>query len=593
MSRIRRFLGRTLAIIGFFTILAVIGVGFLVRYGARRLPTQTVPARLILDVDLDRDFAEFVPDDPIAALVSTRRPVLRDVLDALERGRTDERVKGVLARVSSPELGLAQVQDVRDAVAAFRKSGKPAFVFAESFGEGGPGNRAYYLASAFDEVWLQPSGDLGLAGVMAEGIFLRGTLDKLGIVPRLDHRWEYKAAMNQFTETKFTAAQAESTRAVMTSQFGQLVRGVAGARGVPEDTVRGLTERGPFSSADALQLDLVDHLGYRDEALAQLETRIGKVERMSPGEYLARAGGPYDEGDTIAVVYGVGPVQSGQSGFNPVFGEVSMGADTVGQALRAAAEDTAVRAIVFRVDSPGGSYVASDTIWRETVRAKQAGKPLIVTMGNVAASGGYFVAMHADKIVAQPGTITGSIGVLGGKMLTGGLLEKLGISWDDVRTSNNATTWSALHDYGPEEWQRFQASLDRIYDDFTSKVAAERRIPKEKVLEIAKGRVWSGEEAKGLGLVDELGGFDRALALAKEAAGIAADAPVQVKVYPREKTLIEVLVSRLFGRDDESGGASGGTDAALAAVRPLARLARAVGLAPRPGVLTAPLPPLP
>jgi protease IV len=255
-----------------------------------------------------------------------------------------------------------------------------------------------------------------------------------------------------------------------------------------------------------------------------------------------------------------------------------MGSDTVASAIRAAADDKDVKAILFRVDSPGGSYVASDTIWREVVRARQAGKPVIVSMGNLAGSGGYFVAMAADKIVAEPGTITASIGVLAGKMLTSGLWDKVGLSWDEVHDGENATMFTGTHDYTPAEWGRFQAWLDRVYVDFTSKVADGRRLPKEKVLEIAKGRIWSGQDAKNLGLVDELGGYDTALKLAKQAAKVPEADDVRIVVFPRAKTLLESMLDRR-GPDNSDKEAIGQTlTKVLQVVQPVARQLDAAGI---------------
>jgi protease-4 len=283
----------------------------------------------------------------------------------------------------------------------------------------------------------------------------------------------------------------------------------------------------------------------------------------------------------VALVFGVGGVTRGKSHYDPVQGSQNMGSDTVAGAIRAAAEDKDVKAILFRVDSPGGSYVASDTIWREVVRARQAGKPVIVSMGNLAGSGGYFVAMAADKIVAEPGTITASIGVLGGKMLTSGLWDKVGLSWDEVHQGDNATMFTGTHDYTPAEWGRFQAWLDRVYVDFTSKVADGRKLPKERVLEIAKGRIWSGQDAKNLGLVDELGGYDTALKLAKKAAGVPEGDDVKIVVYPRPKTFLQSVIERR-GADNSDREAVGQTLARiLQEVQPVARQLEAAGIKAR------------
>ena len=358
--------------------------------------------------------------------------------------------------------------------------------------------------------------------------------------------------------------------------------------------VRTLIDRGPFLGTEALQAQLVDALAYRDEVYAQVKAQTGEQAKLLfLSKYLARAGRPYTTGDTIALIYGVGAVRLGTSDYDPLMDGPTMGADTVTASFRAAIEDPEVKAILFRIDSPGGSYVASDAIWRETIRAREAGKPVIVSMGNLAGSGGYFVAMAANKIVAQPGTITGSIGVLGGKILTTGLWDKLGLTWDEVHTSTNATLWSSTHDYTPEQWAHLQGWLDRVYNDFTTKVAAGRQLPKERVLEIAKGRIWTGEDAKERGLVDELGGFPVALRLTREAIGRAPDAPIHLKLFPERVSPWEALLERLFGDQDESSEPAEAEATALLArtirfVRPLLHLARTLGLTARPDMLTMP-----
>jgi protease-4 len=589
----RRFIVRGLAIIGGSVVLMMVAsiIGLIMLY--RATGGERIPDKTILEINFEQDFIEYSKDDAVMSVFSPQTPTIRDVLDALEQAATDQRVVALVARVGRNSLGLAQIQEVRDAVIAFRQSGKPAIVHAEAFGEFGPGTGAYYLATAFDEIYLQPSGDVGLTGLMYESPFVRGTLDKLGIVPRLDHRREYKSAMNTFTEQQYTPAHRESTQKVMDSQFAQIVRGIATARGLSEDAVRTLIDQGPLSGQAALAAKLIDGLTYRDEVATKMKEQWGKeAKALKFTKYLTRAGHPYEEGETIALIYGVGAVQRGKGTYDPLTGSMGMGSDTVTAAFRAAIEDEDVKAILFRIDSPGGSYVASDTIWRETLRAKEAGKPVVVSMGNVAGSGGYFVAMAADKIVAQPGTITGSIGVLAGKMLTGGFWEKVGVSWDEVHTSDNATLWTATHDYTPEQWQQFQQWLDRVYDDFTTKAAQGRKLPKEKLLEVAKGRVWTGEDAKALGLVDELGGFLLALRLTKEAAGIAETADVRLETFPyKKRNLRQLLLERLFEGDDDELDPENPTTVLMRTVQtlqPLAQLAQQLGFGPSAGVLTMP-----
>jgi protease-4 len=586
----RRILVGGLAIIGGLAILVVVvGLGVGVVYWISK---GRVPAKTILEVDFERGLTEYVPDDPVAQVMLAKTRIVRNMVDALKTASEDDRVVALVARVGVAKMGLAQIQEMRDAILAFRSKGKPAIAYAETFGEAGPGNSTYYFATAFDAIYLQPSGDVNLIGLIAEAPFIRGTLEKLGITPRMDHRREYKDFMYLFTERKYTEPQQEAIQGVMESHFGQIVQGIAKAKGLPEDEVRALIDRGPFLGQEAIDAKLVDGLAYRDEVYAKVKEKAGADARLLYlSTYLERAGRPYTKGQTIALVYGVGGVKRGKNEYNPVLGSLAMGSDSVTAAFQAAIEDKNVKAILFRVDSPGGSYVASDAMWREVVRAKQAGKPVIVSMGNVAGSGGYFVSMAADKIVAQPATITGSIGVLGGKMLTAGFWEKLGVAWDEVHTNANATMWTGTHDYTPEEWSRFQDGLDRVYDDFTSKVTQGRHLPKEKVLEVAKGRIWSGEDAKALGLVDELGGFPVALRLAKEAAGIPEDADIHIKIFPPEKTSVRRILEKLLDRGEESSEGQAVTVAlthAMQAAQPLARLAREIGFGLDSGVLAMP-----
>jgi protease IV len=551
-----------------------------------------VPDTMILEVNFDRKHMETVPDDPIARLFSAEAVIVRDVVEALERAAHDHRVKALVARVGEADSSLAQVQEIRDAVLAFRRNGKPAIAYAETFGEFGPGNRAYYLATAFDTIYLHPSGDVGVTGLIAESPFLGGTLEKLDLTPRLDHREEYKTAVNLFTERQYTEPHKEATLRVIESQFSQIVRGTAEARGLAEPAVQALIDRGPLSGRQALEAKLVDGLLYRDQVYADVKDKVGEDATVLPLlTYLGRAGRPHTQGASIALIYGVGGITRGKSRSSPLSQSPSMGSDTITAAFRRAIEAKDVKAILFRVDSPGGSYVASDAIWRETVRARQAGKPVIISMGSAAASGGYFIAMAADKIVAQPATLTGSIGVIAGKMLTASLWDKVGVTWDNVHTSANATFWSNLHDYTPQQWAQFQDWLDHIYADFTTKVAEGRNLPQAKVLEVAKGRVWTGEDAKAHGLVDALGGFPVALRLAKEAAGIPPEVGVRLKIFPPRKTLYQVLLQQLVGGGEESHGGEALTltlSRRWETLYALTDLAKSLHSGPIHGILTMP-----
>ncbi|HUM04344.1 MAG TPA: signal peptide peptidase SppA [Terriglobales bacterium] len=565
---------RFLAILGALWIIAMV-IMIVAVIGTK----GKVPDKTILEANFEQAIPEYVPDSPTAKLMLKEQLTVKDVVDAIDRGAEDDRVVGLVAKIGAAPIGMAKTQELREAVQRFRAHKKFAVAYAETFGEFGPGNGAYYLATAFDQIYLQPSGDVGLTGIIMESPFVKGTLGKLGLTFHGDHRYEYKNALNFYTETKFTPPHKEAMSAIMMSWFNQMKDGICQARQISPDKFQALVDAGPYLGKEAVDAKLVDGVAYRDEIYSQVKANAGaRSEFLYLGKYLDRAGHPHERGKAIALVYGVGGVTRGKSDYDPVQGSQNMGSDTVAGAIRAAVQDKDVKAILFRVDSPGGSYVASDTIWREVVNARKAGKPVIVSMGDLAGSGGYFVAMAADKIVAQPGTITASIGVLGGKLLTSGLWNKVGLSWDEVHQGNNATMFTGTQDYTPAEWARFETWLDRVYVDFTSKVADGRKLPKEKVLQIAKGRIWSGQDAKNLGLVDELGGFDTALKLAKKAAGIGDTEEVKIVLYPRPKTFFEALLQR-GGADNSDKEAVGQTlGKILETVRPVARQLDGAGI---------------
>jgi len=582
-----KVLVRILAVFGGLVILGCfVGLMVVVLFRAGK---GGVPSKTILEVNLEQGIIEDVPDDPVAAFTLKDTPVMRDVVEALEKAGDDDRVVGLVARVGAAPMGMAQIQELRNAVQAFRAKKKPAVAFSETFGEFGPGGGSYYLATAFDEIWLQPSGDIGLTGVFLESPFLRGTLDKVGVKPRMDHRYEFKNAMNFYTDKKYDPYFKEAMEKLTSSWFSQMTKGISESRHLTQAQVASLVDKGPFLGKEAQDAGLVDGMAYRDEVYAKVKKKAGEgAKLLFLDEYIKRAGRPNSSGKTIALIYGVGAVSRGDGGYSPFSGEEVMGSDHVTAAFREAVKDSAVKAILFRVDSPGGSYVASDAIWRETVRAKKAGKPVIVSMGNLAGSGGYFVAMAADKIVAQPGTITASIGVLGGKFLTSEFWDKVGLSWDSVQSSTNSNMWTGTHDYSPAQWARFQAWLDRVYVDFTGKVAEGRNLPKEKVLQIAKGRIWTGEDAKGLGLVDELGGFPEALRLAKQVAKIPEKEEVNLKVYPPKRTPFQMLFEEGPHSSDPEEAAMTALARDLKMIQPYIRRIKMLAMGPESGVLSMP-----
>ncbi len=554
-------------------------------------PAQ-IQRQTVLELAFDRAYPEHLPFQPLTAGLFEPVPTLRSVVEALDRAAADERVVGIVAKVGAPPMGLGSAQELRDAVLRFRQSGKPAIAWAETLGEFRPGNVAVYLASAFDTIYLQPSGDVTLTGLLYEAPFYRGLLDKLDIEPSLERRYEYKGAPNSYTETSFTAPQREALQRLADSHFSQIVAGIAEARGLPPEEVRRASERGPLLGREAVDAGLVDELAYRDAVYAELEERFEDPELVSLSRYsrpespLGWAAVRSGRGRKVALIYGVGAVMLGESDYDPLLGGQSMGSDTVARAFRDAVEDDDVEAILFRVSSPGGSYVASDTIWREVNRAREAGKPVVVSMGNVAASGGYFVSMAADAIVAQPATVTGSIGVYAGKLVTRGMWAKAGISFDDVRTGERAAIWSGNHPYDAGDRDRLDASLDRIYDDFTAKVAEGRSLTRDEVHEVARGRIWTGEDALERGLVDELGGFAVALRRVREEIGADEDQKLDLQTFPGPRSPFELLREGRW-----IGARAAAARRLIEAARPVAVLARELGLLEeRPGVLRLQVP---
>jgi protease-4 len=553
---------------------------------------QQWTAPLILELDLTEGIAETRPSDPVSAVLTRHRLVLADILDALRRASDDRRVRALVAKVGGRPIGLGTVQELRRAIRDFAAAGKPTVAWAESFGEFSAGNVSYYLATAFDTICLQPSGDLGLTGIAVERIFLRGALDKLGADFQVAKRHEYKSAAEQVTEHGFSGPAREETERLTASITEQLAGAIADRRRLDRSQVSELINRGPFLAAQARELGLVDTLSYRDEVYASVRQQAGEdavlqyLGRYLRSRLLAERARklPARREPAVGLIYATGPIRRGRSGRGPLSGG-AMGSDTIAASIRSAVADDQIRALVLRVNSPGGSYVASDTIWREVVRARSAGKPVVVSMSDVAASGGYFIAMAADVIVAQPGTITGSIGVLSGKAVLGETLGRAGISSDSVVQGAHAAMFSQLHPFTDDEWALVNDWLDHIYADFTGKVARGRGMTPEQVHELARGRVWTGADALANGLVDELGGLDRAAAVARRRAGLPDEAPLHI--YPRVSP-----VSRL--RPAASSESTGAAAASLTLPSLLAeswgpvwRLAAQAGLSPY-GPLTLP-----
>jgi protease-4 len=558
-------------------------------------------APLLLELDLTGGLLPAQPPDLAGRLQSRGTPTLPGVVRALGEAAQDPQVQGLVAKIGGTSLRLADAQELAAAVQGLRARGKRTWAWAESFGEFGPGTAGYLLATAFDEIWLQPSGDLGLTGVAIESVFLRGALDKLGVEPQLGQRHEYKNAADVFLRSEYTPAHHEAYERLAVSSFDAVVGAVAAARGLAPDVVRELADRAPLPAADALAAGLVDRLGYRHEVYAAARAgAVGPGDRQPDQEpegearlrYVtaySRHRAPHEAirervaqrgQQVVALVHAVGEIRLGRSGRG--LRGPALGSDTLTAALRAAGRDDGVGAVVLRVDSPGGSYVASDAVWAAVREVRAAGTPVVVSMGAVAASGGYFVAAPADAVLALPSTLTGSIGVLGGKPVVADLLTRLGIGTGAVTAGRNARMFSTRARFSDEQWDRVQASLDRIYDDFVGKVAAGRGMTREAVHEIARGRVWTGADALERGLVDELGGLERAADVARERAGLPAEAPL--RPYPHVPLVRRLRPAR--SSDDLAAAAAAGLPAVSG---PDGLLAHALGLAPGAVLLMPPV----
>ena len=519
----------------------------------RRIDTvrhHGVPNGCILELDLQSLPQETAGFDPMAFIAGGGRPLLlRDAVGAIYRAAEDRRVSGLIARVQFSAAPPGAVQELREAIAAFAAV-KPTVAWAETY----PGTLSYYLASVFGEVWMQPSGTVGLIGFATNALFLRDALDKAGIQAQFTARGEYKSAANMFTQDRYTDAHREADSRLIDSLHSQVWQGIAESRGLDVAVLDTLADRAPLLRDDAVDASLIDRVGFRDEAYR----RIGELtdpdadsnpdsDDAPPRLFLTRYAQTREQGPSlpgrkkdpaVAVITVAGPIVGGRGGpgLSP-FGRSSAGGDTIAAALRQATADDDVKAVVLRVDSPGGSVTASETIWREVSRVRAAGKPVVASMGSVAASGGYYVAMAAEVVLANPATITGSIGVITGKLVARELKDRLGVGSESLRTNANADAWSVNSPFTAEQHEMVEAEADLFYDDFVRRVAEARKMSIEDVGIVARGRVWTGADAIERGLVDELGGLRTAVRRAKVLAGLDIDAKIHLLGYPGSSVL--------------------------------------------------------
>jgi protease-4 len=430
------------------------------------------------------------------------------------------------------------VQEVREAIVDFRSSGKPIVAYLEQGGE-----QEFFLASAADRIYLMPTASLDLTGIASYELFMRGMLDKIGAYPDVLHVGEFKTAGNTFTEHTFTPAHREMAESLNTDLYEQLVRGLAEGRKKSEGEMRALIDHGPYLPEDAIRAGLIDDVAYEDELDDKTQLTTGTARYLTGDHYrrISPASLGLNQGQRIAVIYAVGMITTGESSEDAT---QTVGSDTIVAQLRRVRADDSIKAVVLRIDSPGGSAIASDVMWRE-IMLTRAVKPVVASMSDVAASGGYYIAMPAHEIVAQPATLTGSIGVVMVKFVLKGTLDKVGLNMEGVTRGRYADLYSPVRPFSPEERQKIESLMSATYEAFVEKAAAGRKTTPEKIDAIAQGRVWTGKQAKDLGLVDSLGGLQHALRAAKRRANIDENAEVELVIYPERNPFYDLVQSPL------------------------------------------------
>lgn len=520
----------------FFFLLAAAGAFFLVVMDIGGSAVD-MPARGYLEVPLSGAVSEVAAPDSLGSLLLGARPLaLHDLWTNLRKAKVDGRIQAVLLRLGLLQCDWAKANEMREAILDFRRSGKKVYAVIE---EAPDFDMEYFVATACDRIVLHPLGWLGINGIGGYVPFLKGALDKLGVRAEFEHVEEFKTAANMFTEKGFTTAHREEMESLYSDLFAQYVATAAKARGKSEAEFRALIDRGFFQGEKAKAAGLVDDCLYEDQVQDLLRQDGRTLARVRFDDYkkVKPSSVGLETGRTVALIYAVGTIMTGES-----LPQV-MGGSTVARWIRTARNDGSVKAIVLRIDSPGGSSVGSDVIWREVALARKA-KPVVVSMSDVAGSGGYWIAMAATKIVAQPQTLTGSIGVLAGKFSIDGLLGKLGITSEKLAFGEKADIFSPFRPFTPDERKVLKEEILWTYEQFLAKAAEGRGLTRDEVDAVGKGRIWTGRQALGLKLVDELGGLTMAVGLAKKEAGIDPDEEVRLDVWPKKRSFWQAVFSR-------------------------------------------------
>ncbi|MEB3702549.1 Signal peptide peptidase SppA [Candidatus Bealeia paramacronuclearis] len=534
-------------------------LGFVVFFGAlliyhyslQKPSTAPVHENTFLTVTLQGDYPDYLKKDSLKHLLKREESSLYDLLTTLDAASQDPKITGLVMTLKTPGIGLAQLQELRDAILKFKKTGKPTLIYADSYGEMTSGLLHYYLASACDEIWMQPIGMLNILGLRLEQPYARDALEKIGVTPEFGGRKEYKSFVEMFTLNAPSEPAKEAQQAMLDSITSQVVEALAKSRKMNTDQILNAINNSPYTDLEANELKLIDRLEYRQNLKPALEERYGHEKALHFLDFLTyqevqavdKIASPFQ--DHVALVFDAGAINSSDDDAEGLMRESFISSARTYHIFMELLKDPHVKSIVYRISSPGGSPVASETIASVIRHAKTKGIPVVVSMGDYAASGGYWVSTEGSKIFAEPFTLTGSIGVFTGKFVIKDLWEKLGIHWAGASFGKNSGLDSMNTTFSPEEWERVNAFLDRIYSSFVNKVATRRKLSPDAVEKAAKGRVWTGEQAQSLGLVDQLGGLQDAIMFAKLEAKLDSDA--EVLIYPKPKSLLEELSEKLLG----------------------------------------------
>jgi protease-4 len=525
-------------------LLLVVLIGVAVIVSAFRKGAPNIRNNSVLALRVAGSLPDYAPEDPFRRFFGGPDQSLTGLVMQLKKAKVDTRIKAVMLDIDMSGVGWGKAEEIRDAIADFRTSTKPVYAYME-FGL----NKEYYIATACDKIFVPPPGELFITGLAADVMFFRGSLDKLGIYPEIYQIGKYKSAGDMFTQKKMTDAHREYVNSLLDDLFNRYVTAIAQARHKTPDEVRKLIDDAPYNAAKAKEAGLIDDTVYYDQLEKQIKAQLGYKDsdqfapvRAADYREVSPESLGLNKGERIAVIYATGDIGSGRSENSPS-GEQSIGSDTMAKAVTDAAEDKSIKAIVLRVDSPGGSGLASDIIWHAVDAANQK-KPVVVSMSDVAASGGYYISASASKIVAQPSTITGSIGVVAGKPVMRGFYDWLGISNEYVLRGKQAGMFRETEKFSDSERAKFEDWIKTTYyGDFVPKVARGRHKDAQYIDSVGQGRVWTGAQGKDRGLVDEFGGLDRAVEVAKQLAKIPADKGVERVILPYPQTFLQELLS--------------------------------------------------